>query len=238
MSWADAARPAVGGASNSTPTWVAGATPPNPGSSAPIPQQLERPDVAVLPDDSSSFVRHVAGKLDCLPACAILTLCPKSWVGCCSSCIDTVWCCVCCRFVSHKMLSLCLSCSCGEMCAEHCLSCKCFACDKEKLAEPSCCEATLSCILVVPFALIKCMCMTCVPPGQPTPAPGQPVGPPVTSAEKKTKALREKEHAESARLNSSKKVNAEMSQRPGNVQEVLSEAQDNDYNLLTDDSVR
>eukprot|EP00327_Prymnesium_parvum_P007546 CAMPEP_0182797476 /NCGR_PEP_ID=MMETSP0006_2-20121128/829_1 /TAXON_ID=97485 /ORGANISM="Prymnesium parvum, Strain Texoma1" /LENGTH=46 /DNA_ID= /DNA_START= /DNA_END= /DNA_ORIENTATION= len=33
-------------------------------------------------------------------------------------------------------------------------------------------------------------------------------------------------------------VNAEMSQRPGNVQEVLSEAQDNDYNLLTDDSVR
>jgi len=59
-----------------------------------------------------------------------------------------------------------------------------------------------------------------VPPGQPTPAPGQPVGPPVTSAEKKTKALREKEHAESARLNSSKSAWSSMVTAQGGTNDI------------------
>ena len=37
------------------------------------------------------MVKRTAGKADCLPACAIVTLCREPWVSCCSSIYDTCW---------------------------------------------------------------------------------------------------------------------------------------------------
>lgn len=122
----------------------------------PEPQVIER-EPAVL-GGVPLLAEHTAGKLDCLPACAFLVLCGKSCVPCCSSCFGCLWCSICCRWVSREMLVKCLSFECGPMCRDHCFRCKCFSCSKDAWHELSCCENMWSCILYIPFSIVKCTC--------------------------------------------------------------------------------
>ena len=141
-SWA-VGRTLVGGSAVPTAP-AAGAGAGNAAAGAPQAQVMNRErsqrSAAGRTEELPLLAKRAAGKFNCLPTCAIVTLCREPWVPCCASCIDRVWCAICCRWCLRE----------GKYCT----------CAKEDLDEPSMCEEAGKCLLYVPLGLMNCMCST------------------------------------------------------------------------------